>query len=74
LKLKIVSEFVFLQICEGFPKLYERAQKAFTEALARGVHKPLFIRPSAQWYTFEERLEGVGSGMLPSSVTNLRCV
>ncbi|KAH8972066.1 hypothetical protein BDL97_02G174700 [Sphagnum fallax] len=60
------------QICEGFPKLYERAQKAFAEALARGVHKPLFIRPSAQWYTFEERLEGVGSGMLPSSVTNLR--
>ncbi|CAK9216845.1 unnamed protein product [Sphagnum troendelagicum] len=43
------------QICEGFPKLYERAQKAFAEALARGAQKPLFIRPSAQWYTFEER-------------------
>ncbi|CAK9872118.1 unnamed protein product [Sphagnum jensenii] len=45
------------QICEGFPKLYDRAQKAFAEALARGVHKPLFIRPSAQWYTFEERAD-----------------
>lgn len=53
-----------LHVCEGFPKLYERAKQKFASAYARGEPEPLFIRPSAQWYTYGERLEGVGSGLI----------
>ncbi|KAL3698166.1 hypothetical protein R1sor_012242 [Riccia sorocarpa] len=51
-------------ICEGFPKLYERAKVKFMEAHRQKQEDPLFIRPSAQWYTYGERLEGAGCGFL----------
>ncbi|MCO5597888.1 hypothetical protein L7F22_051973 [Adiantum nelumboides] len=53
-----------LHVCEGFPKLYEKAKSKFAAAYAKNEPEPLFIRPSAQWYTYGERLEGVGSGLL----------
>ncbi|KAH9321743.1 hypothetical protein KI387_016382, partial [Taxus chinensis] len=56
-------------VCEGFPRLYERAKLKFAEAEKSGQPEPLFIRPSAQWYTCEERLEGVGSELIPSRRT-----
>ena len=59
--------FLFLQICEGYPKLYERATQAIEQAKKEGRVEPLFIRPSAQWYTYEERLQGDGSGVISAS-------
>ncbi|KAH7415269.1 hypothetical protein KP509_14G035100 [Ceratopteris richardii] len=53
-----------LHVCEGFPKLYEKAKSKFAAAYTKNESEPLFIRPSAQWYTYGERLEGVGSGLL----------
>lgn len=53
-----------LQICEGFPKLYKRAMDAIKQAKNDGSAQPLFIRPSAQWYSYEQRLEGDGSGVI----------
>ncbi|CAM6127989.1 unnamed protein product [Calypogeia fissa] len=51
-------------ICEGSPFLYQRAKKKFMQARKMGQPAPLFIRPSAQYYTFEERLEGAGCGII----------
>lgn len=67
-------------VCEGFPKLYDRASQKFAAAHKNSEPEPLFIRPSAQWYTYGERLEGVGSGLLilekicqkPPSITRRR--
>lgn len=53
-------------VCEGFPRLYEKAKAKFDEAKRNNKPEPLFIRPSAQWYTCEER-EGVGSGFISST-------
>ncbi|KAL9241709.1 hypothetical protein vseg_015787 [Gypsophila vaccaria] len=39
---------------EGFPKLYEKAQKKISEARENMQPEPLIIRPSAQWYAHEE--------------------
>ncbi|KAI5060551.1 hypothetical protein GOP47_0024971 [Adiantum capillus-veneris] len=58
------SKTTRLHVCEGFPKLYEKAKTKFAAAYAKNEPEPLFIRPSAQWYTYGERLEGVGSGLL----------
>ncbi|GMH25105.1 hypothetical protein Nepgr_026948 [Nepenthes gracilis] len=41
------------QLFNGFPKLYERAQKKLAEARAKLQHEPLILRPSAQWYACE---------------------
>lgn len=55
---------LILQVCQGYPKLYERATEAMNQAKKEGRVQPLFIRPSTQWYTSDERLEGDGSGVL----------
>ncbi|KAK9749780.1 hypothetical protein RND81_02G149500 [Saponaria officinalis] len=39
---------------EGFPKLYEKAQRKILEARENMQPEPLIIRPSAQWYAHEE--------------------
>lgn len=54
-------------VSEGFPRLYEKAKAKFDEAKRNNKPEPLFIRPSAQWYTCEER-EGVGSGFISLTV------
>lgn len=47
--------------------MYEKAKVKFDEAKRNNKAEPLFIRPSAQWYTCEER-EGVGSGFISLTV------
>ncbi|KAF9599709.1 hypothetical protein IFM89_001655 [Coptis chinensis] len=42
------------QIFEGFYKFYERARAKLEAARFNFQPEPLFIRPSAQWYVFEE--------------------
>ena len=54
-------------VCEGFPRLYEKEKVKFDEAKRNNKEKPLFIRPSAEWYTCEER-EGVGFGFISLTV------
>ncbi|KAI3518453.1 hypothetical protein L1887_07224 [Cichorium endivia] len=39
---------------DGFPRLPERAEAKITEARANFQPDPLIIRPSAQWYVFED--------------------
>lgn len=39
-----------LQLFDGFPKLYERAEAMFAEARANFQPEPLIIRSSSQWY------------------------
>lgn len=58
------SESTRFEICEGFPKLYKRAMDAIKQAKNDGSAQPLFIRPSAQWYSYEQRLERDGSGVI----------
>lgn len=58
------------QVCEGFPKFYERAKEAMNQAKREGRVCPLFIRPSTQWYVFEERLQGDGSGVLNAPISS----
>ncbi|GLJ54790.1 hypothetical protein SUGI_1176840 [Cryptomeria japonica] len=59
-------------VCEGFPKLYERAKAKFAMAEKSGQPKPLFIRPSTQWYICEEKLEGIGSDLIPLPIISKR--
>ncbi|KAF5187654.1 5' exonuclease Apollo [Thalictrum thalictroides] len=42
------------QVFEGFVNFYERARAKLTEARANFQPEPLFIRPSAQWYVYDE--------------------
>ncbi|PIA41745.1 hypothetical protein AQUCO_02200286v1 [Aquilegia coerulea] len=42
------------QVFEGFVNFYERARTKLTEARANFQPEPLFIRPSAQWYVYDE--------------------
>eukprot|EP00897_Mesotaenium_endlicherianum_P004118 jgi/Mesen1/3734/ME000204S02998 len=53
-----------LHLCEGFPRLYERAREKYREADKCSRPRPVFIRPSTQWYTCKERGGGAGSGLL----------
>ncbi|KAJ9541727.1 hypothetical protein OSB04_028233 [Centaurea solstitialis] len=41
-------------ILDGFPRLPERAEAKLAEARANFQPEPLIIRPSAQWYVFED--------------------
>ncbi|KAI3746776.1 hypothetical protein L6452_09216 [Arctium lappa] len=41
-------------IFDGFPRLPERAEAKLAEARANFQPEPLIIRPSAQWYVFED--------------------
>ena len=47
--------------------MYEKAKVKFDEAKRNNKAEPLFIRPSAQWYTCEEQ-EGVGSGFISLTI------
>ena len=62
--------FLFLQICEGYPRLYDRSTHAINQAKKEGRVEPLFIRPSTQWYTCENRLQGGGSRVLSAPSTS----
>ncbi|KAL5714629.1 hypothetical protein ACHQM5_016563 [Ranunculus cassubicifolius] len=50
------------QLFEGFYKFYERAEAKIREARAKDQLEPLFIRPSAQWYAFEDDSERLSQG------------
>lgn len=41
-------------VFDGFPKLSERAEAKLAEARNNSQPEPLIIRPSAQWYAFDE--------------------
>ncbi|KAH7520845.1 uncharacterized protein LOC107425632 isoform X1 [Ziziphus jujuba] len=41
-------------VFSGFPELYIRAKAKLEEARANSKPEPLIIRPSTQWYAFEE--------------------
>jgi len=60
----------YQQICEGYPKFYERALETMNQAKKEGRMQPLFIRPSTQWYVFEERLQGDGSGTINAPIAS----
>ena len=60
-------------VCEGFLRMYEKAKVNFDEAKRNNQAEPLFIRPSAQWYTCEER-KGVGFGFISLTVLPRRQV
>ncbi|CAN6458631.1 unnamed protein product [Victoria cruziana] len=38
------------QVCEGFPRFYEKAETKLAAARSSLQQEPLFIRPSTQWY------------------------
>ncbi|KAF3791778.1 5' exonuclease Apollo [Nymphaea thermarum] len=42
------------QVCEGFPRFYEKAETKLAAARANLQPEPLFIRPSTQWYACRE--------------------
>ncbi|PSS26630.1 5' exonuclease [Actinidia chinensis var. chinensis] len=55
---KILSEdpSSHFQVLEGFPRLNERAKAKLAEAQANFQPEPLIIRPSAQWYVFDDEV------------------
>lgn len=61
------------EICDGCPKYSERARETMNQAKFEGRMQPLVIRPSTQWYVFEETLEGDGSGVINAPIVSSRC-
>lgn len=59
-------------VCEGFPKLYERARARFAEAELRGCPPPLFLRPSAQWFTHRSREQNAAAPCGPVLAPTLK--
>ncbi|KAL8477546.1 hypothetical protein ACS0TY_029730 [Phlomoides rotata] len=47
------------QLFNGFPKLYERAEAKIAEARTNFQQEPLIIRPSTQWYAYNEGVSEV---------------